>query len=532
MLAERAFRSSPVFGFASSTILTLITLGPVAACGSVDRSYTHTTHSGGTSTRWDARRGGSGGTSASTTSVPGFSLCGDGTPENEEYCDSGEYNSDVLPDRCRTDCRPPRCGDDVVDSGEECDGSTACSVDCLLVRCGNARVEDGEECDPPSASKCASNCRLLTCGNEQIEDGEECDPPGVDGCNARCLKLECGNERLEEGEECDPPVAGECSADCKTIACGNDRLDEGEGCDPPMSGTCDAMCRPVGCGNSRVEAGEECDPPTAGKCDAKCKTIVCGNSRVDTGEECDPPTAGKCDAMCRSVACGNDRVDAGEQCEPPNKNSCNAICRTITCGDGRVDPGEQCEPASATDATCSETCRRIGTTTRQILYSFDRNIDPWKLYMTSPTSLQANTLVSYDSQNGDQTPGVLKVQAPFNNSNQKVEFQAALQTPVDMSGRTLKARVRLGSGLSDDAVHPGGIKFFVKSGANYDYASGPWTYLSGQSWVDVSLELDAPILVPGTFSPVEIKQLGFELRVFSDTLRAAPAVVYVDSISY
>ena len=62
-------------------------------------------------------------------SQPG--LCGDGQVDPSEECDEGPDNSDIQPDRCRTDCRAPSCGDGVVDSGEECDYlsdlSTACA---------------------------------------------------------------------------------------------------------------------------------------------------------------------------------------------------------------------------------------------------------------------------------------------------------------------------------------------------------------------------------------------------------------------
>ena len=61
-----------------------------------------------------------------------WTYCGDGyeqhpnglgeggyPPESgQEQCDNGAGNSDVLPNRCRTSCRDPWCGDGVCDSGE------------------------------------------------------------------------------------------------------------------------------------------------------------------------------------------------------------------------------------------------------------------------------------------------------------------------------------------------------------------------------------------------------------------------------
>jgi hypothetical protein len=48
--------------------------------------------------------------------------CGNGMREGDEECDQGMLNSDTIPNRCRTDCTAPGCGDDVIDDGEVCDG--------------------------------------------------------------------------------------------------------------------------------------------------------------------------------------------------------------------------------------------------------------------------------------------------------------------------------------------------------------------------------------------------------------------------
>jgi len=122
------------------------------------------------------------------------------------------------------------------------------------------------------------------------------------------------------------------------------------------------------------------------------------------------------------------------------------------------------------------------------------------------------------------------VDAPFDGANQKVEFQDTQATMLNLQGRTLHARVRLGSGLSDDTAHPGAIKLFAKSGANYDYASGVWTNLLGSGWADVKLVADTPDFVQGAFAADQVRQLGFELRVFSNTQRPTAAVVFIDNV--
>ncbi len=166
------------------------------------------------------------------------------------------------------------------------------------------------------------------------------------------------------------------------------------------------------------------------------------------------------------------------------------------------------------------------------LYTFDSGTEGWTLYATSPERLQSGSDVRYDSQNGDKTPGALRLSAPFDASNQKIEVQARFNA-IDLRGRTIVARVRLGSGLSADTINPGGIKLFVKTGSAYDYASGAWTYLRpGDGWVDVTFDCDAPVLVPTEFDASKVRQLGVELRTFTETTQVSPAVVYLDAVSF
>ncbi|MDD5623093.1 MAG: hypothetical protein PHI23_00050 [Candidatus Peribacteraceae bacterium] len=85
-------------------------------------------------------------------------VCGNGTPELGEQCDTGANNSNSLPDHCRSTCLLPFCGDQATDSNEECDDGAAnsnepdaaCRPSCLLAFCGDGVIDParGEECDP------------------------------------------------------------------------------------------------------------------------------------------------------------------------------------------------------------------------------------------------------------------------------------------------------------------------------------------------------------------------------------------------
>jgi len=118
----------------------------------------------------------------------GSCTCGNNRTESFfpflEQCDEGMLNSNTVPNACRTNCRLPYCGDNVVDAGEQCD---------------NGRLN--------SANGTCRNCRLPVCGDGIIDTqlGEECDDRNNfsgDGCSGNCT-LECGDGCLQPGEECD-----------------------------------------------------------------------------------------------------------------------------------------------------------------------------------------------------------------------------------------------------------------------------------------------------------------------------------------
>jgi cysteine-rich repeat protein len=98
-------------------------------------------------------------------------LCGDGVREDPEACDSGDENSDLAPDACRTNCVLPTCGDHVIDSGEACDDGPfnsdhtpdACRPGCVLPACGDGVVDGDESCDDgglEAGDGCSGHCDL------------------------------------------------------------------------------------------------------------------------------------------------------------------------------------------------------------------------------------------------------------------------------------------------------------------------------------------------------------------------------------
>jgi cysteine-rich repeat protein len=52
-----------------------------------------------------------------------------------EECDDGAANSDAAPDACRSDCRPARCGDGILDGPEGCDDGNVADCDGCSFQC-------------------------------------------------------------------------------------------------------------------------------------------------------------------------------------------------------------------------------------------------------------------------------------------------------------------------------------------------------------------------------------------------------------
>jgi general secretion pathway protein A len=94
--------------------------------------------------------------------------CGDGLVDPGEECDDG---NDIASDGCLTTCRQAVCGDGVLHAGvEECDDGNAsnddtCLFGCALARCGDGYVHTGvEQCDDGNDIEddtCSTHCNKM-----------------------------------------------------------------------------------------------------------------------------------------------------------------------------------------------------------------------------------------------------------------------------------------------------------------------------------------------------------------------------------
>jgi len=160
--------------------------------------------------------------------------CGDGVIDaaDGEHCDDGAANSDTEPGACRTDCRPARCGDEVVDPGEECEPALdeRCrESDCRFFRCGDGVVDPGEACDPASGAGdgCRENCVLPHCGDGILDEGEACDDGAVvpvaieGGPEGACILDREGGVRCFGGSERFRNVPPSLAAGARSLTVGS-----------------------------------------------------------------------------------------------------------------------------------------------------------------------------------------------------------------------------------------------------------------------------------------------------------------------
>jgi hypothetical protein len=364
-----------------------------------------------------------------------------------------------------------------------------------------------------------------TCGNGVVDVGETCDDgpqnsgTRADACRRDCTNASCGDGVRDDGERCDTGTQNSdtepdsCRTDCTLPRCGDGVVDvvRGETCDGTID--CGDTCSFAECGNDVVEGSEECELGLDPNCQADCTLRECAGGALECEEN------GPSDSVDDT---GGDPVadsSSGQTSTPAAPTA--------------DETGNEPAPTHSTIETSSNG-RPPETSSDTASFGFDSDAQGWVLYETSPESMAAATVVAYDGTNGENSQGALKLAAPFDARDQKLEAQVQFDAPRDLRGRWIRARARLASGLSSDTQNPGGIKLFVKTGDNFSYAAGEFVALTqGGGWVEFGLNVDTPDLVFQTdeYDPAQVRQVGIELRTFEQTTQASAATVYVDNIT-
>lgn len=196
-----------------------------------------------------------------------------------------------------------------------------------------------------------------------------------------------------------------------------------------------------------------------------------------------------------------------------------------------------------------------GSLPAKISYTFDADKEGWMLsnyvdanYKNLGAAADPDSGVSLDggmvptldwsSIDGDPSPGSLKLTVTFSDFKQYVDPQVSIGTPADLTGRTLKVKIRLVSGT----FPAGGVQFHVSSGltgANaYVYVSAPFVNASSfttGTWVPVTL--DTSTVSPSdhrTFDPSQIVQVGIQFTTGDPfeggTINFGEAVFEIDTV--
>ncbi|MBL8743034.1 MAG: proprotein convertase P-domain-containing protein [Myxococcales bacterium] len=156
-------------------------------------------------------------------------------PGTYSVCVEDWLNDDTtVPYLLLLDVLPPACGNAIVETPEECDGTALAGQTCVSQGFGSGTLT----CDG-SCSFDTSGCAAPFCGDGLLNGTEECDGTALGGatcvsegfaagtlaCNAGCTfntagctAAGCGNAILEFGEDCEGSALG-CTS-CQLFTCG------------------------------------------------------------------------------------------------------------------------------------------------------------------------------------------------------------------------------------------------------------------------------------------------------------------------
>ncbi|MBP9827672.1 DUF4215 domain-containing protein [Patescibacteria group bacterium] len=319
--------------------------------------------------------------------------CGDGIVDGGEECDDGSSNGQY--GFCGSDCSYDTafyCGDGLLAGGEVCDCGAAPLMSPLAD--SRAFSSGAGTCsglngvyNASATASCAWNCAGPAgfCGDNTVQSGEQCDGEAQTWAGELCTSNAGDRKGLPCTEDayCKAGVGAAASAVCGGTAPARQACQVGytrvRECDNGPGGSCtyDAgwvatACTEIGsCGDGVVDPDEMCDDGNTDStdgCTATCQANVCGDGFVYSGEEeCDEGAGNG--AACDSAY--------GSTC-----TSCTTSCRyTVSsgefCGDGVRNGNEFCDASAipyrwfdttvsglgfVTDMTLGDTCYTLGST--------------------------------------------------------------------------------------------------------------------------------------------------------------------------
>jgi cysteine-rich repeat protein len=266
--------------------------------------------------------------------------CGDGVLSAGEGCDTG-ITSGV--GSCPTSC----------DDGLACTTDTLIGAGTCGAICAAAPITtpiNGDGCCPTGATMATDNDCSGRCGDGIVQSGENCDTAitsGAGRCPTTCNDgMACTTDTLTG--------AGTCSAGCMTVAITMPR--NGDMCCPTGAtiGT-DNDC-PARCGDRVVSAGETCDTGItagAGACPTMCNDMMaCTRDMLANGASCTaacmftPITTPMAGDMCCPTG-----ATVGTDTDCPVRCGDRVVSAPETCDDGNTTSGDGCSATCAAEVT-------------------------------------------------------------------------------------------------------------------------------------------------------------------------------------
>jgi hypothetical protein len=176
------------------------------------------------------------------------------------------------------------------------------------------------------------------------------------------------------------------------------------------------------------------------------------------------------------------------------------------------------------------------------VYTFDADVQGFKVQPTSAAVgvdpvLQTDVMIGFNAADGSPDPGSLQLDIPYSAASQYVSAGVNIATAVDLTGKKVKALVKIvsGYGSADDLLlAPGNAKLYIKTGMAYVYASAAVANLTSiGTWTAIEFDPEFPgYQAVGAYDPTQVLEIGVQFDTNSASTTAAPAVVLVDSISY
>ena len=279
-------------------------------------------------------------------------MCGNGIKEGSEQCDgpttetclSLGYANGIL--SCTSNCQInsslcgaplPKCGNDLIESGEVCDGSNVGTRSCQSLGYAAGSLKCSSNCLSFDTSSCSEQFPI--CGNGLIESGEQCDGLNIGGATCPSVLGSNYTGTLACRYNCESYYTASCTL-LPYFSLSVSKSGTGSG---DVTGT-GIVCGPD-CGESYLYGAvvNLSAYPSSGSwfagwggfCSGTGSCLItmngnktataffyakCGNGIIDSGEQCDGTNLGG--ASCSSLGYAGGTLKCASNCMAYNSTAC------------------------------------------------------------------------------------------------------------------------------------------------------------------------------------------------------------------